>query len=110
MDQPGRGRAVAVTASPVLSSILKHSNEKNLQYLEINRFTCLFPAAYIKAFLHFLLLEKPEFWDPGSYFKLEPTPCVHQEAGKATGKASYLSVAGASLLPGQAGVRNRGDR
>lgn len=102
---------MAVTANPVLSSILKHSsNEKNLQYLEIIRFTCLFPAAYIKAFLHFLLLEKPEFWDPGSYFKPEPTPCVHQDAGKATGKASYLSAAGDSLPPGQAGARNGGDR
>lgn len=106
---PGRGRAVDVTASPVLSGILKHRGEQNLQYLENNCFTGLFPAAYIKALLY-LLSEPTEFWDPGSYFKPEPTPCVHQGAGNATGKAGYLSAAGATLPSGQAGVRNGGDR
>ena len=38
---PGRGRAVAVTAGRVLCGPLEPSDQKNLQHLEINCFTCL---------------------------------------------------------------------
>lgn len=66
------------------------------KYPESNCFTCLSSAGCIKAFLHALVWEISEFWDPGSYFKPEPSPHIHRWAVSARAKQATLPDASAT--------------